>query len=158
MDISSGEVRHATNNKAGEVADTPTFWKQIYPNEHSMNKGILLGSSTNCTFKKIFRGMRRGTFMLRLRVYEVGSEDFENVHSAENDDLIVDQKFFEFDLESFSSCEVSKRLPQIHFSNSFIDLDSRNNIFDVVKMTHVTREGAEQSTIVFSKREGENAS
>ena len=61
----------------------------------------------------------------------------------------------EFDLETFTSCEVSKRFPQIHFSRSFVDLDSRKGpaLYDVVKMSTVMSDGSEQSTVVFNQHD-----
>ena len=152
------------DGKSGEGHDDATQWKQIYPNAESMRHGVFHGSSTNCTFKEMFNGMRRGTFILRLRVFDRGLSSEERdlalgaggrrTHTV-SDDHLIQQTFFEFDLETFTSCEVSKRFPQIHFSRSFVDLDSRKGpaLYDVVKMSTVMSDGSEQSTVVFNQHD-----
>ena len=68
---------------------------------------------------------------------------------------MIQQTFFEFDLESFSSCEMSRRLPQIHFGDAFVDIESKSSgkLYDVVQMQIVNMEGLQQDTVVFRERE-----
>ena len=145
-------------------------WRRVYPNAGLLRQGVEYGSSSSCTFKRMFRGVRKGTYILRLRVFEIVPQDlglglagFGDEEHADDEarrgiePTLIQQTFFEFDLESFSSCEVSRKLPQIHFSDAFVDVESdagsSGRVFDVVQMKTVNLEGMTQDTVVFHERE-----